>query len=197
MHDERVALQQDAGGISSSLENGRPPRLRFHPPHCARVGPFTMLSYRHAFHAGNHADVLKHAIVAQRTPTDSTPRPRDCHLDSGRLEALGIGRRTPFDTAIASLLTRYPDVPADVPVQGKAGLGAARRPSNRYGPRVAAPTRCRTSPSFCQTPCTPSSDASSSTLRYFSTSAGQTITLMEPVSSSIDTKIVPFAVLGR
>ena len=24
-----------------------------------------MLSYRHAFHAGNHADVLKHAIVVQ------------------------------------------------------------------------------------------------------------------------------------
>ncbi len=50
-------------------------------------------------------------LVAQRTPTDSTPRPRDCHLDSERLEALGIGRRTPFDTAIASLLARYPDVP--------------------------------------------------------------------------------------
>src|SRR6187402_2094976 len=24
-----------------------------------------MLSYRHAFHAGNHADVLKHAVVVQ------------------------------------------------------------------------------------------------------------------------------------
>ncbi|MGE8508575.1 MAG: 23S rRNA (adenine(2030)-N(6))-methyltransferase RlmJ, partial [Paraburkholderia terricola] len=24
-----------------------------------------MLSYRHAFHAGNHADVLKHAVVLQ------------------------------------------------------------------------------------------------------------------------------------
>jgi 23S rRNA (adenine2030-N6)-methyltransferase len=28
-------------------------------------GPIDMLSYRHAFHAGNHADVLKHAIVVQ------------------------------------------------------------------------------------------------------------------------------------
>jgi len=24
-----------------------------------------MLSYRHAFHAGNHADVLKHCILVQ------------------------------------------------------------------------------------------------------------------------------------
>ncbi|SPB18988.1 dTDP-4-dehydrorhamnose reductase [Caballeronia novacaledonica] len=50
-------------------------------------------------------------LVAQRTPTDTTPRPRDCHLDSGRLEALGIGRRTPFDSAIATLLANYPDMP--------------------------------------------------------------------------------------
>jgi dTDP-4-dehydrorhamnose reductase len=49
-------------------------------------------------------------LVAQLTPTDATPRPRDCHLDSGRLEALGIGRRTPFDHAIASLLAKYPNV---------------------------------------------------------------------------------------
>ena len=51
-------------------------------------------------------------LVAQRTPTDATPRPRDCHLDSGRLEARGIGRRTPFDSAIAGLLAKYPDVPS-------------------------------------------------------------------------------------
>ncbi|MDR5809348.1 SDR family oxidoreductase [Caballeronia sp. LZ019] len=51
-------------------------------------------------------------LIAQRTPADATPRPRDCHLDSARLEALGIGRRTPFDTAIASLLAGYPALPA-------------------------------------------------------------------------------------
>lgn len=49
-------------------------------------------------------------LIAQRTPTDATPRPRDCHLDSGRLEALGIGRRTPFDIAIGGLLANCPDV---------------------------------------------------------------------------------------
>ena len=38
---------------------------------------------------------------------DSTPRPRDCHLDASRLEALGIGRRTSFDDALARVLERY------------------------------------------------------------------------------------------
>jgi dTDP-4-dehydrorhamnose reductase len=43
-------------------------------------------------------------IVAQSTPADSTPRPYDCHLDSGSLEALGIGRRTPFDQGLDFVL---------------------------------------------------------------------------------------------
>ncbi|WP_206951745.1 dTDP-4-dehydrorhamnose reductase family protein [Trinickia acidisoli] len=44
---------------------------------------------------------------------EATPRPRDCHLDSGRLEALGIGRRTPFDIALAEVLGASPaPVPA-------------------------------------------------------------------------------------
>jgi 23S rRNA (adenine2030-N6)-methyltransferase len=46
-------------------------------PHCTRIAEsaldrhalfqrlLIMLSYRHAFHAGNHADVLKHAVVLQ------------------------------------------------------------------------------------------------------------------------------------
>lgn len=47
-------------------------------------------------------------LVPQHTPTDATPRPHNCHLDSSHLEALGIGRRTPFDTAIREVLTRFP-----------------------------------------------------------------------------------------
>jgi len=43
-------------------------------------------------------------IVAQQTPTDSTPRPYDCHLDSASLEALGIGRRTPFEQGLDFVL---------------------------------------------------------------------------------------------
>ncbi|QGZ62932.1 dTDP-4-dehydrorhamnose reductase family protein [Paraburkholderia acidisoli] len=46
-------------------------------------------------------------LQAQPAPTDSTPRPRDCHLDSSRLEALGIGRRTPFDAAIRAVIDAF------------------------------------------------------------------------------------------
>ena len=43
-------------------------------------------------------------IVAQSTPIDATPRPHDCHLDSGSLEALGIGQRTPFERGLDIVL---------------------------------------------------------------------------------------------
>ncbi|CAG9239483.1 dTDP-4-dehydrorhamnose reductase [Paraburkholderia tropica] len=46
-------------------------------------------------------------LIALTQPTDATPRPRDCHLDSGRLEALGIGRRTPFDAGIGAVLDAF------------------------------------------------------------------------------------------
>ncbi|NKJ48074.1 NAD(P)-dependent oxidoreductase [Burkholderia sp. SG-MS1] len=47
-------------------------------------------------------------LTPQSTPTDATPRPHNCHLASDRLEALGIGRRTPFDTAIRHVLAAFP-----------------------------------------------------------------------------------------
>lgn len=47
-------------------------------------------------------------LAAQTSPANATPRPRDCHLDASRLEALGIGRRTPFDTAIRAVLDAFP-----------------------------------------------------------------------------------------
>ncbi|WP_116136864.1 dTDP-4-dehydrorhamnose reductase family protein [Trinickia diaoshuihuensis] len=47
-------------------------------------------------------------LEPQTTSGEGTPRPRDCHLDSSRLEALGIGRRTPFDVAIAEVLSTWP-----------------------------------------------------------------------------------------
>ncbi|WP_322070103.1 dTDP-4-dehydrorhamnose reductase family protein [Paraburkholderia bannensis] len=46
-------------------------------------------------------------LVAQTEPADATPRPRDCHLDSGRLEALGIGKRTPFDSGIRAVIDAF------------------------------------------------------------------------------------------
>jgi dTDP-4-dehydrorhamnose reductase len=47
-------------------------------------------------------------IEPQYTSAEATPRPRDCHLDSSRLETLGIGRRTPFDTALKTVLDAFP-----------------------------------------------------------------------------------------
>jgi dTDP-4-dehydrorhamnose reductase len=47
-------------------------------------------------------------LTPQPTPTDATPRPHNCHLDSGVLEAFGIGRRTPFDAAIRQVLAGFP-----------------------------------------------------------------------------------------
>jgi dTDP-4-dehydrorhamnose reductase len=50
---------------------------------------------------------LEARLAARETSADATPRPYDCHLDSSRLEALGIGRRTPFDNAIAQVLDAF------------------------------------------------------------------------------------------
>jgi len=47
-------------------------------------------------------------ITAERTPIDATPRPRNCHLTSDALEVLKIGQRTPFDTAIRTILQNWP-----------------------------------------------------------------------------------------
>jgi dTDP-4-dehydrorhamnose reductase len=47
-------------------------------------------------------------LTPQSAPGDATPRPHNCHLASNRLEALGIGRRTPFDTAIRQVLAAFP-----------------------------------------------------------------------------------------
>jgi dTDP-4-dehydrorhamnose reductase len=47
-------------------------------------------------------------LTPQRTPTDATPRPHNCHLASSRLEALAIGRRTPFDIAMRQVLAAFP-----------------------------------------------------------------------------------------
>ncbi len=51
---------------------------------------------------------LEARLTPQHTPTDATPRPHNCHLDSSRLEELRIGRRTPFDTAITQVLAKFP-----------------------------------------------------------------------------------------
>lgn len=76
-----------------------------------------MLSYRHAFHAGNHADVLKHCVVVQLlrylTQKDKTFWYIDTHAGAGAY-ALREGyaqKRLEFETGIARLWDRK-DLPA-------------------------------------------------------------------------------------
>ncbi|MCG5074672.1 23S rRNA (adenine(2030)-N(6))-methyltransferase RlmJ [Paraburkholderia tagetis] len=76
-----------------------------------------MLSYRHAFHAGNHADVLKHAVVVQLlqylSKKDKAYWYIDTHAGAGAY-ALREGYATKnaeFDTGIGKLWGRS-DLPA-------------------------------------------------------------------------------------
>lgn len=78
-----------------------------------------MLSYRHAFHAGNHADVLKHAVLIQLlTYLNQKETPYtyiDTHSGAG-VYALDSGYATKnaeFETGIAKLWDRT-DLPAGI-----------------------------------------------------------------------------------
>ena len=46
-------------------------------------------------------------LVPDNAPPAGAPRPKDCHLDSSALEALGIGRRTPFASTLPAILTPH------------------------------------------------------------------------------------------
>ncbi|GFR91983.1 methionine adenosyltransferase 2 subunit beta-like [Elysia marginata] len=46
-------------------------------------------------------------IVADTKPAVGVPRPFDCHLDCGRMDALGVVKRTPFREGIKSCLEKY------------------------------------------------------------------------------------------
>lgn len=78
-----------------------------------------MLSYLHGFHAGNHADVLKHSVlVALLDHLLAKPRPIayvDTHAGAGRydLGAAEAQKRREFDTGIGRLRGRD-DLPAAV-----------------------------------------------------------------------------------
>ena len=43
-------------------------------------------------------------LVNNTKPAAGTPRPRDCHLDTSRLQALGIGQHTPVAKALRIVL---------------------------------------------------------------------------------------------
>lgn len=75
-----------------------------------------MLSYRHHFHAGNHADVLKHAVLARLLlalhKKEAPFRYLDAHAGAGLYDLGGVRalKNREFETGISRLWAR-----ADVP----------------------------------------------------------------------------------
>ena len=77
-----------------------------------------MLSYRHAFHAGNHADVLKHFVQVQlhlyMNQKDAAYTYIDTHSGAGvyALDSFQATKNAEFDTGIGPLWTRTDLPPA-------------------------------------------------------------------------------------
>src|SRR5476651_1495910 len=98
-----------------------------------------MLSYRHAFHAGNHADVLKHFVTVQllqyMNQKDTAYSYIDTHSGAGvyALDSGYAAKNAEFETGIAPLWTRT-DLPA--PLKEYVDLVKAMNPSGkmRYYP---------------------------------------------------------------
>ncbi|HCY63176.1 MAG TPA: 23S rRNA (adenine(2030)-N(6))-methyltransferase RlmJ [Oxalobacteraceae bacterium] len=98
-----------------------------------------MLSYRHAFHAGNHADVLKHMVLIQLlrylNQKDAPYMVIDTHAGAGvyALDSTQAAKNAEFDTGIARLWDRddLPEAVADY-----VGLVKGMNPSGkmRYYP---------------------------------------------------------------
>src|SRR5262249_40849719 len=112
------------------LRPGRGALRPFHSPRRAALSAQTraLMNYRHAFHAGNFADVLKHAvlgrIVAHLQPKPAAFRAIDTHAGAGLYDLdgqearrsgewrAGIGRLLDgaLEPALATLLSPYLDV---------------------------------------------------------------------------------------
>lgn len=77
-----------------------------------------MFSYRHGFHAGNHADVLKHLVLVQllrlMTRKDKAVLFVDTHAGAGvyKLDAGFAAKSAEFETGIARLWDRGIEEPA-------------------------------------------------------------------------------------
>lgn len=93
-----------------------------------------MLSYRHAFHAGNHADVLKHFVLVQLleyfNQKDKSYWYIDTHAGAGcyALDEAFARKNAEFDEGVARLLGRK-----DVPSEVKSYLKVVRDLNNNTG----------------------------------------------------------------
>ncbi|MCK5894293.1 MAG: 23S rRNA (adenine(2030)-N(6))-methyltransferase RlmJ [Endozoicomonadaceae bacterium] len=76
-----------------------------------------MLSYRHSFHAGNHADVLKHAtqvLILEKLKTKAKPFVYvDSHSGAGlyRLDSKEARKTAEYETGIGRLWSQQTDFP--------------------------------------------------------------------------------------
>ena len=101
-----------------------------------------MLAYRHAFHAGNHADVFKHTLLTQvlryLNLKDKAYRFVDTHAGAGgySLEGRFALKKGEFEQGIAKLWTRD-DLPA--PIADYVGLVRRFNPSGRLAQYPGSP----------------------------------------------------------
>jgi 23S rRNA (adenine2030-N6)-methyltransferase len=118
-----------------------------------------MLAYRHAFHAGNHADVLKHVVLAQvlqhMALKDKPFTMIDTHAGAGSysLAVRAATRNREADTGIARLWPRD-DLPPGVDhyvALVRAFNGGGRAPLARYpgSPAIACALLRPTDPLHC------------------------------------------------
>jgi 23S rRNA (adenine2030-N6)-methyltransferase len=97
---------------------GRSARFHYYFPICKST---SMLSYRHGFHAGNHADVLKHLVTIQLLKylgqKDAPYMYIDTHSGAGvyALDSNYASKNAEFETGIAKLWDRsdLPEAVAD------------------------------------------------------------------------------------
>jgi 23S rRNA (adenine2030-N6)-methyltransferase len=100
-----------------------------------------VLAYRHAFHAGNHADVLKHLVLVQvlqhLNTKDKGWRLVDTHAGAGGYSLQGgfAAQRREFERGIARLVGR-PEGAAALPAPVRDYVGVVRRFNG--GDRLAA-----------------------------------------------------------
>jgi 23S rRNA (adenine2030-N6)-methyltransferase len=110
--------------------------------HCAArfvKSAHPMFSYRHAFHAGNHADVLKHVVLIQllqyMNQKDTPYMYIDTHAGAGAytLDEAFASKNAEFETGIAKLWDRK-DLPAPIAEYVKLVKGMNPSGKMRYYP---------------------------------------------------------------
>jgi len=101
-----------------------------------------MLAYRHAFHAGNHADVLKHLVLSEVLghlgEKDKPYTVVDTHAGAGgySLEGRYAGRNGEFEGGVAALWNAMLDDPATLPEAVQRYLQIVRAFNGGAGARL-------------------------------------------------------------